>query len=98
MTGSSGASRRRRSSLPPQQPGGLIDAMLATLTGKEVTAALASLAGTGILAIPQPRIMHIVTERPIPDVLDTTGLPAIPDARDSQRAHLLAHPALHLAP
>jgi hypothetical protein len=38
----------------PQQLGGLIDAMLATLTGKEVTAALASLAGTDILAIPQP--------------------------------------------
>ncbi len=71
--------------------------MLATLTGKEVTAALASLAGTGILAIPQPRIMHIVTERPIPDVLDTTGLRAIPDAGDSQGAHLLADPALDLA-
>ena len=56
-------------SVPPQQLGGLIDAMLATLTGKEVTAALAGLAGTDILAIPQPRIMHIVTERPIPDVL-----------------------------
>ena len=55
--------------------------MLATLTGKEVTAALASLAGTDILAIPQPRIMHIVTERPIRDVLDTTGLRAIPDTR-----------------
>jgi len=84
-------------SVPPQQLGGLIDAMLATLTGKEVTAALASLAGTDILAIPQPRIMHIVTERPIPDVLDTTGLRTIPDAGDSRGAHLLADPALDLA-
>jgi len=86
-----------RWSVPPQQLGGLIDAMLATLTGKEVTAALASLAGTDILAIPQPRIMHIVTERPIPDVLETTGLRAIPDAGDSTGAHLLADPALDLA-
>ena len=73
-------------SVPPQQLGGLIDAMLATLTGKEVTAALASLAGTDILAIPQPRIMHIVTGRPIPDVLDTTGLRAIPDAPSYARS------------
>jgi hypothetical protein len=39
-------------SVPPQQLGALIDAMLATLTGKEITAALADLAGTDILAIP----------------------------------------------
>jgi hypothetical protein len=84
-------------SVPPQQLGALIDAMLATLTGKEVTAALADLAGTDILAIPQPRVMHIVTERPIPDVLDTTGLRAIPDAGDSRAAHLLADPTLDLA-
>jgi hypothetical protein len=84
-------------SVPPQQLGGLIDAMLATLTGKEVTTTLADMAGTDILAIPQPRVMHIVTERPIPDVLDTTGLRAIPDAGDSRGAHLLADPALDLA-
>lgn len=83
--------------MPPQQLGGLIDAMPATLTGKEVTAALASLAGTDILAIPQPRVMHIVTERPIPDVLDTTGLRAIPGAGESRGAHLLADLALDLA-
>ena len=81
-------------SVPPDQLGGLINAMLTTLTGKEVTAALADLAGTDILAIPHPRVMHIVTERPIPDVLDTTGLRAIPDAGDSRGAHLLADPTL----
>jgi hypothetical protein len=35
--------------VPPNQLGELIDAMLATLTGKDVTATLASLAGTDIL-------------------------------------------------
>jgi hypothetical protein len=83
--------------VPPQQLGALIDAMLATLTGGEVTAALAGLAGTDILAIPQPRVMHVVTARPIPDVLDTTGLRSIPDAGESRGAHLLADPALDLA-
>jgi hypothetical protein len=41
--------------------------------------------------------MHMVTEQPIPDVLDTAGLLAIPDADDSRGAHLLADPALDLA-
>jgi len=41
--------------------------------------------------------MHIVTEQPIPDVLDTTGLQALPDAGDSRAAHLLADPTLDLA-
>ena len=49
--------------MPPQQLGGLIDAMLATLTGKEVTAAVAILAGTDILAIPQPRVSEFRGER-----------------------------------
>jgi hypothetical protein len=40
--------------------------------------------------------MRILTERPIPDVLDTTGLRAIPDADGSRGAHLLADPALNL--
>jgi hypothetical protein len=83
-------------SVPPQKLGTVIDAMLTTLTGKDVTAPLADLAGTDILAIPQPRVMHIVTERPIPDVLDTTGLRAIPGAGESRAAHLLADPALDL--
>jgi len=84
-------------SVPPQQLGELIDAILATLTGKDVTAALASLAGTDILAIPQPRVMHILTGRSIPDVLDTTSLRTIPDAGESRGAHLLADPTLDLA-
>jgi hypothetical protein len=41
--------------------------------------------------------MHIVTERPIPDVPETTGLRAIPDAGDSRGARLLTDPALDLA-
>ena len=57
--------------MPPQQLGGLIDAMLATLTGKEVTAAVAILAGTDILAIPQPWVNHTHRDRtaPVEDLL-----------------------------
>ena len=57
--------------MPPQQLGGLIDAMLATLTGKEVAAAVAILAGTDILAIPQPWVNHTHRDRtaPVEDLL-----------------------------
>jgi hypothetical protein len=81
----------------PLQLGELIDAVLATLTGKDVTYPLADLAGIDVLAVPQPRVMHLVTARPVAEVLDTTGLRAIPDAGDSMGAHLLADPSLDLA-
>jgi hypothetical protein len=59
-----------------QQLGQLIDAMLATLTGEDVVGPLADLAGIDTAAVPQPRIMHMVTERPVTEVLDTTGVAA----------------------
>lgn len=75
----------------------LIDAMLATLTTKEVAEALAELADVDPMAMPQPRVMHLVTARPVTEVLDTTGLRAIPDAGTSRGAHLRADPARDLA-
>ncbi len=80
-----------------QQLGQLIDAMLATLTSKDVVGPLADLAGLAAVAVPQPRIFHMVTARPVDEVLDTTGLRPIPDAGVSRGAHLLADPALDLA-
>ncbi|MGH3783093.1 MAG: AlbA family DNA-binding domain-containing protein [Pseudonocardiaceae bacterium] len=79
------------------QLGELIDAMLATLSGKDVVGPLADLAGIDPVAVPQPRVMHMVTERPVTEVLDTTGLRLIPEAGVSKGAHLLADPALDLA-
>ena len=81
----------------PQRLGALIDAVLATLTCKDVAGPLADLSGIDALAVPQPRVMHMVTVRPVPEVLDATWLKPIPDAGDSRGAHLLADPTLDLA-
>jgi hypothetical protein len=74
----------------------ITNAMLATLTSKAVVGPLAELAGVDVLAVPQPRVMHMVTGRPVTEVLDTAGLRSIPDAGTSGGAHLLADPALDL--
>jgi hypothetical protein len=58
---------------------------------------LAELAGIDPVAVPQPRVLHMVTTRPVTDVLDTTGLRPIPDAGPSMGAHVLADPARDLA-
>ena len=83
--------------VPPQQLGELIGSVLETLTCKDVAGPLAELAGIDVLAVPQPRVMHMVTVRPVTEVLDTTWLRPIPEAGDSRGAHLLADPALDLA-
>ena len=83
--------------VPPQQLGALINAALATLTCEDVTGPLADLGGIDALAVPQPRVMHMVTGRPVTEVLDTTWLKPIQDAGVSRGAHLLADPALDLA-
>lgn len=83
--------------VPPHQLGELINAILATLTCRDVVAPLADLSGIDPLAVPQPRVMHMVTEGPVTEVLDTTGLNPIPDAGYSGGAHLLGDPALDLA-
>ncbi|MEV2241291.1 ATP-binding protein [Micromonospora sp. NPDC049891] len=75
----------------------LIDAMIATLSSKEVIEPVAGLAGVDPIAVPQPRALHMGTARPITEVLDIGGLRLIPDAGMSRGAHLLANPALDLA-
>ena len=77
--------------------GELISAMLATLTRHDVVAPLADLSGIDPLAVPQPRVMHMVTGGAVTEVLDTTGLNPIPDAGYSGDAHLLGDPTLDLA-
>jgi hypothetical protein len=94
-TGGQGIQPRWR--VTAEQLGRLIDAMLATLTGKGVVGPLADLAGIDVEAVPQPHILHMVTGRPVAEVLDITGLRLIPDGGVSMGAHLLADPALDLA-
>lgn len=75
----------------------LLDAMLATLVMREVVSLLADLAGIDPVAVPQPRALHLLTQRPITEVIDMTGLQPIVDAGVSRGTHLLADPALDLA-
>lgn len=75
----------------------LVDALLATLTSGEVVAPVADLAGVDVAGVPQPRVLHLVTARPVTEVLHLNGLRPIPDAGTSMGAHLLADPALDLA-
>lgn len=76
--------------------GQLMDAMITALVDEHVVGALADLAQIDALAIPQPRVLHLLTTRPVPQVLDTRGLTLIPDAGTSHGAHLLADPGLDL--
>jgi Schlafen, AlbA_2 len=80
-----------------QQLSTLLDGMLATLSSKEITGPLAELAGIDPIAVPQPRVLHMKTSRPVTEVLNTSGLRLIPDTGNSMGAHLLADPARDLA-
>lgn len=75
----------------------LIDAILETLTSAAVVEPLAALAGIDMLAVPQPRVMHLATLRSVSEVLEITGLQQIPGAGESRGAHLLADPGRDLA-
>ncbi|MEV4374612.1 ATP-binding protein [Nonomuraea sp. NPDC049637] len=75
----------------------VIGAMISTLVDERVVGALAGLAFVDALTIAQPRVLHMVTSRPIPQVLDTRGLTQIPGAGNSTGVHMLADPGLDLA-
>jgi hypothetical protein len=75
----------------------LVEAMLATLVDEAVLSTVAELAGVHPIAVPQPRVLHLVTRRPVAMVLNTERLRAIPDAGTSHGAHLLADPARDLS-
>ncbi|WP_433474936.1 AlbA family DNA-binding domain-containing protein [Spirillospora sp. CA-142024] len=80
-----------------EELGGLMDALVAALVDQHVVSSLAELAQIDSLAVPQPRVLHMVTaRRPIPQILDTGRLTAIPEAGNSHGAHLLADPGLDL--
>jgi hypothetical protein len=79
------------------QLGDLIDTMLTTLSSDAIVEPLANLAGIDPIAVAQPTVLHMVTARPVTEVLDPTDLRPIPEAGVSKGAHLLADPACDLA-
>jgi hypothetical protein len=76
--------------------GGLLDAVLATVTEPRVVAAIADLADVDPLVVPPPRILHIVSNGEIADLLPPQLHP-IPGVSGSRGAHLQTDPALDLA-
>ncbi|HUZ56287.1 MAG TPA: ATP-binding protein [Streptosporangiaceae bacterium] len=74
-----------------------IDALLAALTDRAVTAALAGLAGIDPVIVPVPANLDFITGPPVTDLLHPDGLAQIPDAGNSHGANLLANPTLDLA-
>ncbi|WP_187438284.1 hypothetical protein [Actinomadura decatromicini] len=58
-----------------EELGGLMDALVSALIDQDVGSSLAELAQIDALAVPQPRVLQMVTRRPVPQTLDTAGSP-----------------------
>jgi hypothetical protein len=82
--------------MAPYQLIDIIDGLVATLASENVVTPLAEMAGVDVATIPQPRVLHVVTQRAITEVLYLNGLRAIPEAGESRGAHLLGDPVLDL--
>lgn len=74
----------------------LLDAVAATLTSPAVTGPVADLAGADPITVRQPRVLHIVSEPEIADLLPVQLSP-IQGGGVSHGAHMLADPALDLS-
>jgi hypothetical protein len=93
-----------RSSMPPPplkrrleviEWAALLDSIAATLTSLEVLEPVAGLADVDSFTIRQPRVLHVVSGPPMPDLLPP--LHPIRDGGISHGAHMLADPALDLS-
>jgi hypothetical protein len=101
-----GVSYHPRGKEPPTQPirwwlgvddfGQLMEEVIKALLDKHVVNAFGELAQIHPLAVPQPRVLHIISRQPMVHLL-STGLERIPEAGISYGAHLLADPGLDLA-
>lgn len=74
----------------------LLDTLMQTLTNPAVVSQVADLADVDPITIRQPRVVHLVSSPPIPDLLPPQLVP-IPGAGMSHGAHMLGDPALDLS-
>jgi hypothetical protein len=74
----------------------LLDAVAAALTSPAVIGPVADLAGADPITVPQPRVLHLVSEPAMPDLLPA-GLSPIRGGGVSHGAHMPADPALDLS-
>lgn len=73
-----------------------IDGMLITLTSNEVVAALADLADTDPVLVPQPANLYFLTGREVSELVVLDDLAPVPEAGPSRGASLLADPSFDL--
>jgi hypothetical protein len=74
----------------------LLDSIVQALTCEEITGTVADLADVDLITIGQPRVLHIVSGPPMPDLLPPQLRP-IPGAGVSHGAHMQADPVLDLS-
>jgi schlafen family protein len=74
----------------------LFDSIPATFTSPELVGSVADLAGVDSITIRQPRVLHVVSGTPMPDLLPARLRP-IRGGGVSHGAHMLADPALDLS-
>ena len=74
----------------------LLDAVATTLTSPAVIGPVADLASADPITVRQPRVLHVVSEPAMPDLLPAQ-LSSIRDGGVSHGAHMLADPALDLS-
>jgi hypothetical protein len=74
----------------------LLDAVAATLASPAVVGPVADLAGADPVTVRQPRVLHIVSQPLMPDLLPAQLSP-IRDGGVSHGAHMLADPAFDLS-
>jgi hypothetical protein len=92
--GRPGVLPRRR--LDADEWAALFDAVAATLTSPAIVGPVADLAGADPLTVRQPRVLHIVSGPPMPELLPAQLSP-IRDGGVSHGTHMLADPALDLS-
>jgi hypothetical protein len=73
----------------------LLDSVAASLTSPDLVGTVADLAGVDPITVRQPRVLHLVSGPPMPELLPP--LSPIRDGGVSHGAHMLADPALDLS-
>jgi hypothetical protein len=74
----------------------LLEGTLSVLVDRDVLGALADLSGVEPAGIPQPRVLHLVTGRDVPELLRPDGLTPVPGTYPNRTMRFVADPALDL--
>ena len=93
--GAGGSEPTPRRRLSVAEWSALLDSVAATLTSPTIVGPIADLAGADPIVVRQPRVLHLTSGPPMPDLLPAQLRP-IRDGGESRGAHMLSDPALDL--